>query len=203
MKIITFWSISGGRKYNNSSFVSTKCIFPFLMLSSLKPAMSKNEQPSNENCYFLGAHLGFREALGRHWGGQGGHGLVLGLLWVSLAFLGGFWGLARGVLETQKGLFFTSMLTWLMHLSLFQEASSVHWWCIYQMLQQKISIITFHEWKKSYTTLASRKCYHNKSVYPCASVVATVVRIPRSEVSERHRAGSWVWVVAKTCLEIW
>ena len=68
--------------------------------------MSKNEQPSNENCYFLGAHPGFREALGRHWGGQGGHGLVLGLLWVSLAFLGGFWGLARGVLETQKGLFF-------------------------------------------------------------------------------------------------
>ena len=34
MKIVTFWPISGGRKYNNSSFVSTKCIFPFLMLSS-------------------------------------------------------------------------------------------------------------------------------------------------------------------------
>ena len=43
----------------------------------------------------------------------------------------------------------------------------------------------------------------NKSVYPCGSVVATVVRIPRSEVSERHRAGSWVWVVAKIRLEIW
>ena len=43
----------------------------------------------------------------------------------------------------------------------------------------------------------------NKSVYPCGSVVATVVRIPRSEVSERHRAGSWVWVVAKSRLEIW
>ena len=40
-----------------------------------------------------------------HWWGQGGHGLLLGLLWVSLASLGGFWGLARGVLETQKGLF--------------------------------------------------------------------------------------------------
>ena len=26
-------------------------------------------------------------------------------------------------------------------------------------------------------------------MYPCASVVATVVRIPRSEVSERPRAG--------------
>ena len=57
--------------------------------------MSKNEQPSNENCYFLGAHLGFREALGRHWGGQGGHGLVLGLLWVSLAVLGGPWATLR------------------------------------------------------------------------------------------------------------
>ena len=41
-----------------------------------------------------------------HWWGQGGHGLLLGLLWVSLASLGGFWGIARGVLETQKGLFF-------------------------------------------------------------------------------------------------
>ena len=39
--------------------------------------------------------------------------------------------------------------------------------------------------------------------YPCASVVAKVVRRPRSEVSERHRAGSWVWVVAKSRLEIW
>ena len=37
----------------------------------------------------------------------------------------------------------------------------------------------------------------------CASVVAKVVRRPRSEVSERHRAGSWVWVVAKSRLEIW
>ena len=55
----------------------------------------------------------------------------------------------------------------------------------------------------SYTKLASRKCYHNKSLYPCASVVAKVVRRPRSEVSERHRAGSWVWVVAKSRLEIW
>ena len=55
----------------------------------------------------------------------------------------------------------------------------------------------------SYTKLASRKCYHNKSLYPCASVVAKVVRMPRSEVSERHRAGSWVWVVAKSRLEIW
>ena len=35
------------------------------------------------------------------------------------------------------------------------------------------------------------------------SVVATVVRTPRSEVSERHRAGSWVWVVAKSRLEVW
>ena len=140
MKIITFCPISGGPKHNNNSLVSTKCIFPFLMLSSLKPAMSKKEQPSNENCYFLGAHLGFREALGRHWGGQGGHGLVLGLLWVSLAFLGGFWGLARVFWRPRRDFFFTSMLTWLMHLSLFQEASSVHWWCIYQMVQQKISI---------------------------------------------------------------
>ena len=41
-----------------------------------------------------------------HWWGQGGHGLLLGLLWVSLASLGGFWGLARGVLETQKGTIF-------------------------------------------------------------------------------------------------
>ena len=57
--------------------------------------------------------------------------------------------------------------------------------------------------EKSYTKLASRKCYHNKSLYPCASVVAKVVRMPRSEVSERHRAGSWVWVVAKSRLEIW
>ena len=40
-------------------------------------------------------------------------------------------------------------------------------------------------------------------MYRCASVVATVVRTPRSEVSERHRAGSWVWVVAKSLLEIW
>ena len=40
-------------------------------------------------------------------------------------------------------------------------------------------------------------------LYPCASVVATVVRTPRSEVSERHRAGSWVWVVAKSRLDIW
>ena len=39
--------------------------------------------------------------------------------------------------------------------------------------------------------------------YPCASVVAKVVRRPRSEVSERHRAGSWVWVVAKSRLEMW
>ena len=38
---------------------------------------------------------------------------------------------------------------------------------------------------------------------PSASVVATVVRTPRSEVSERHRAGSWVWVVAKSRLDIW
>ena len=36
-----------------------------------------------------------------------------------------------------------------------------------------------------------------------ASVVATVVRMPRSEVSERHRAGSWVWVVSKRLLDIW
>ena len=55
----------------------------------------------------------------------------------------------------------------------------------------------------SHTKLASRNCYHNKSLYPCASVVAKVVRMPRSEVSERHRAGSWVWVVAKSRLEIW
>ena len=121
MKIITFWPISGGRNHNNGSLVSTKCIFAFLMLTSLKSATSKNEQPSNENCYFLGAHLGFREALGRHWGGQGGYGLVFGLLWVSLAFLGGFWGLARGALETQKKLFFTSMFTSWMHVSLFRE----------------------------------------------------------------------------------
>ena len=40
-------------------------------------------------------------------------------------------------------------------------------------------------------------------MYRCASVVATVVRTPRSEVSERHRAGSWVWVVAKSRLDIW
>ena len=167
--------------------------------------MSKNEQPSNENCYFLGAHLGFREALGRHWGGQGGHGLVLGLLWVSLAFLGGFWGLARGVLETQKGLFFHKYAylidafitfsrgvecTLMMHLSNVTTENQY---------RRRVSA----KWKKSYTTLASRKCYHNKSVYPCASVVATVVRIPRSEVSERHRAGSWVWEVAKIRLEIW
>ena len=38
---------------------------------------------------------------------------------------------------------------------------------------------------------------------PRASVVATVVRTPRSEVSQRHRAGSWVWVVAKSRLDIW
>ena len=56
--------------------------------------------------------------------------------------------------------------------------------------------------EKSYTKLASRKCYHNKSRYPCASVVAKVVRMPRSEVSERHRAGSWVWVVAKSRVDI-
>ena len=43
--------------------------------------------------------------------------------------------------------------------------------------------------EQSYAKLASRKCDHNKSLYPCASVVATVVRMPRSEVSERHRAG--------------
>ena len=40
-------------------------------------------------------------------------------------------------------------------------------------------------------------------MYRGASVVATVVRTPRSEVSERHRAGSWVWVVAKSRLDIW
>ena len=34
-----------------------------------------------------------------------------------------------------------------------------------------------------------------------ASVVATVVRTPRSEVSQRHRAGSWVWVVSKSRLD--
>ena len=34
-------------------------------------------------------------------------------------------------------------------------------------------------------------------------IVATVVRTPRSEVSQRHRAGSWVWVVAKIPLGIW
>ena len=27
--------------------------------------------------------------------------------------------------------------------------------------------------------------------------------MPRSEVSERHRAGSWVWVVPKSRLEVW
>ena len=43
----------------------------------------------------------------------------------------------------------------------------------------------------------------SSSAYPCASVVATVVRMPRSEVSERHRAGSWVWVVARSRLDIW
>ena len=36
---------------------------------------------------------------------------------------------------------------------------------------------------------------------PHASVVATVVRRPRSEVSQRHRAGSWVWVVSKSRLD--
>ena len=34
-------------------------------------------------------------------------------------------------------------------------------------------------------------------------IVATVVRTPRSEVSQRHRAGSWVWVVSKSRLEVW
>ena len=57
--------------------------------------------------------------------------------------------------------------------------------------------------RTSYTKLASRECYHNKSLYTCASGVATVVRTPRSEVSQRHRAGSWVWVVAKSRLDIW
>ena len=50
---------------------------------------------------------------------------------------------------------------------------------------------------------SSSSSLYNKSLYPCASVVAKVVRMPRSEVSERHRAGSWVWVVAKSRLEIW
>ena len=57
----------------------------------------------------------------------------------------------------------------------------------------------------SYVTNASGNIASSSSSssYPCASVVATVVRMPRSEVSERHRAGSWVWVVSKSRLEVW
>ena len=146
---------------------------------------------------------------GRPWGGIGGGRGATGWSWDFFGslwrFLGASGGLARGVLETQKGLFFHKYAylidafitfsrgvecTLMMHLSNVTTENQY---------RRRVS----EKWKKSYTTLASRKCYHNKSVYPCASVVATVVRIPRSEVSERHRAGSWVWVVAKTRLEIW
>ena len=67
--------------------------------------------PPMKIAIFRGLILDFGRPWGGIGGGQGGHGLVLGVLWVFLAFLGGFWELARGVLETEKGFFFTSMLT--------------------------------------------------------------------------------------------
>ena len=76
--------------------------------------------------------------------------------------------------------------------------------CVFAKIRPKnVTNFFVEKWEKSYTKLASRKCDHNKSVHPCARAVAKVVRMPRSEVSERHRAGSWVWVVAKSRLEIW
>ena len=70
--------------------------------------------------------------------------------------------------------------------------------CVYlpKIRPKNVTNFFVEQWEKSYTELASRKCGHNKSVHPCARAVAKVVRMPRSEVSERHRAGSWVWVLA-------
>ena len=75
--------------------------------------------------------------------------------------------------------------------------------CVFAKIRPKnVTNFVVEKWEKSYTKLASRKCDHNKSVHPCARAVAKVVRVPRSEVSERHGAGSWVWAVAKIRLEI-
>ena len=74
---------------------------------------------------------------------------------------------------------------------------------IFRKLSQKCDQLVCVCMRSTVGVLTSRKCYHTQSVYPCACVVATVVRTPRSEVSERHRAGSWVWVVAMIRLGIW
>ena len=95
----------------------------------------------------------------------------------------------------------------------FQDAMSIKHMKTYDFFKKKLKIHPRAPQKCDQLLCLSR-VYHmshiphglyttSSSSYPCASVVATVVRTPRSEVSQRHRAGSWVWVMAKSRLEIW